>query len=166
MNKDELILKSRFTTFFIAKQILGFGVGTIVVFLCFYNSFDEEGLNISNTLFYFGIITCIFLLIFLVGLITIIKTITLTESAIKVFKLFSRKGTTYQYEDIESLNLVKERGYEFRPGREEVYAAEGEFVLYIKFINGEMIDISPYYFKNFKEMVDIISTRHNSGFAQ
>ncbi len=165
MNRDELALKSRFTTFFIAKQILGFGIGMIVILLCFCNSIDEEGSIMNNTLFMIGIFFCIVLLIFFVGLIRIINTITLTKETISVFKLFSNKGKTYHYEDITSLNLVNERGYEFRPGREEIYDAEGEFVLFISFNNGDRIDISPYYFKNFKEMVDIISTKHKSSLA-
>ena len=48
MNNDELVLKSKFATFFISKQIFGFGIGAFVIFWCLYNSLDEK----ENLIYY------------------------------------------------------------------------------------------------------------------
>ena len=160
MNSEKYILKSKFEILYITKQILGFSLGIIVISLCFYNSFSIYGFN--RPFFILGVVFSAFFLIIFIPFTKSLKTITLTEQGIQVCKPLLRSSIFFKYEDIDFISLARQRGVYVQGTTREITPFIGGHILAIKFKTDEEIYISPREFENFKELVDIISTRDNS----
>ncbi|RZK06778.1 MAG: hypothetical protein EOO46_15050 [Flavobacterium sp.] len=144
---------------FMIKQILGFGLGIIVIPLCFYNSFYDGGFDYQNSLFQVGCILSIIFIVFAVSLLlpkSLIKEIVVFENGIEISFFSKNQSQFIKYDEISNIYVARIR-QQVKSG----YITDGYLVSNLQLKSGEEILISHDEFENYNEIMSAInSNRH------
>ena len=92
-------VESKIRKEFVFKQILGFGLGIILIPLCFYKSYYDGAFDFDNPLFSVG---CIISVLFLIA----IATLFFPKRLIKQIKVLD-KGIEVQYYNSKKIQIIQ-----------------------------------------------------------